>query len=76
MEIGSISAIKSLVSAGCGITFLYEAAVKRELESGTLRRIPLIDFDVYNNFTMVWRKGSMFDDRYFKIFVEFLLNNS
>ena len=76
IEIGSISAIKTLVSAGCGITFLYEAAVKRELESGVLRRISLMDFDVYNNFTMVWRKGSIFDNRYFQIFDEFLLKNS
>lgn len=71
VEIGSISAIKQLVSAGCGITFLYEAAVKRELESGILRQIPIADFEVYNNFTMVWRKGSIFYERYLKIFEEF-----
>lgn len=75
IEIGSISAIKHLVSSGCGITFLYEAAVKRELESGALRQIPLADFNVYNNFTMVWRKNSIFDGRYIKIFDDFLLND-
>jgi LysR family transcriptional regulator, transcriptional activator of the cysJI operon len=75
MEIGSISAIKLLVSAGCGITFLYEAAVRQELQNGTLREIPLADFDVYNNFSMVWRKGSIFDDRYIKVFDDFLLKN-
>lgn len=68
IEIGSISALKLLVSAGCGITFVYEAAVKQELESGVLRQISLTDFDIYSNFTMVWRKGSIFDDRYLKIF--------
>lgn len=73
MEVGSISAIKSLVAAGCGITFLYEAAARRELEDGTLRRIPLTDFQVYNNFTLVWRKNSIFDERYLKIFEEFLV---
>jgi LysR family transcriptional regulator, transcriptional activator of the cysJI operon len=73
MEIGSISAINSLVCAGCGITFLYEAAVKRELESGTLRQIPLTDFEVYNNFTMVWRKNSIFDARYLHIFDELFI---
>ena len=72
MEIGSISAIKSLVSAGCGITFLYEAAVKRELASGLLRHIPLVDLEIYNNFTMVWRKNSIFDDRYMGIFDDLL----
>ncbi len=68
MEIGSISAIKSLAAAGCGITFLYEAAVKSELECGSLRRIPLSDFEIYNDFTMVWRKGSIFNDRYLHLF--------
>jgi DNA-binding transcriptional LysR family regulator len=76
LEIGSINAIKTLVAAGCGLTFLYEAAVEQELENGTLRKIPLSDFDVYNNFTMVWRKHSIFDDRYLKIFDEFLLDNT
>ena len=75
IEIGSINAIKTLVAEGCGITFLYEAAVKQELESGILRQIPLKDFDVYNNFTMVWRKLSIFNDRYLKIFDEFLMDN-
>ncbi|MEA4932525.1 MAG: LysR family transcriptional regulator [Lawsonibacter sp.] len=74
MEIGSISAIKSLVSAGCGITFLYEAAVKPELESGALRRIPLTNFEIYNDFTMVWRKDSIFNDRYLRLFDGLLSN--
>jgi LysR family transcriptional regulator, transcriptional activator of the cysJI operon len=74
VEIGSIHAIKALVSAGCGITFLYEAAVKAELESGFLQRIPLADFEISHNFTFVWRKNSIFNDRYLKIFGA-LLNN-
>ena len=72
MEIGSISAIKSLVAADCGITFIYEAAVKQELKSCVLRKIPLTDLKIYNNFTMVWRKNSIFDNRYLKIFDELL----
>ena len=75
-EIGSISAIKSLAAAGCGVTFLYEAAVKRELETGVLRQVPLPDFDVYNNFTMVWRKGSIFNNRYLKLYDDFLSDKS
>lgn len=72
IEIGSISAIKSLVSSGCGITFLYEATVKREIESGKLIQIPLADFDIYHNFTLVWRKNSIFHERYLRIFDELL----
>ena len=72
MEIGSISAIKQLVAADCGITFLYESAVAQELAEGSLCLIPLQDFEVYNHFAMVWRKGSLFDDRYLAIFDELL----
>lgn len=69
-EIGSIAAIKALVAAGCGITFLYEASVKRELASGALRQVPLMDFAVYNHFTWVWRKNSLFGGRYAQIVKE------
>ena len=71
MEVGSISAIKSLVAADCGITFLYEAAVEKELENKSLQKIVLQDFDLYKNFTMVWRKNSVFRERYLEIFEEF-----
>ena len=53
IEVGSIRAIKSLVSANCGITFLYEAAAAQDLRDGTLRKIPLIDFERSNSFTIV-----------------------
>ena len=36
VEAGSIGLIKQLVEYGCGITFLYRMAVKRELEEGRL----------------------------------------
>lgn len=74
IEISSISAIKLMVAAGCGITFLYEAAVKKELEYGILRQIPLSDFDVHHNFNFVWRKNSIFVDRYQNIFDSLLIN--
>ena len=71
IEIGSIRAIKSLVAAGCGITFLYEAAVAEELAAGTLRVIELEDFSLSNHFTMVWRKNSMFHEQYLQMFDDF-----
>jgi len=67
-EIGSISAIKSLVCGCYGISFLYEAAVEQELKSGALRQIHLSDFEVYNSFAFVWRKNSIFGDRYLNMF--------
>lgn len=71
VEVGSIRAIKMLVNAGNGITFLYEAAAAQELQAGTLRKIPLSDFEMENDFTMVWRKNSMFKDQYLRLFNDF-----
>jgi DNA-binding transcriptional LysR family regulator len=67
VEIGGMNAIKSLVEYGCGITFLYEAAVKKELENGTLREIKLKDFQVFHDFAFIWNKGSVFSENYRKI---------
>lgn len=68
IEIGSIRAIKSLVAANCGITFLYEAAAAQELRDGTLCQIPLSDFERSNSFTMVWRKNSIFREQYLDLY--------
>lgn len=64
VEIGGLNAIKSLVEFGCGITFLYEAVVKKELEKGILREIKLEDFQVSHDFTFIWNKGSVFSENY------------
>jgi len=71
IEIGSIHAIKSLVAAGCGITFLYEAAVAPELAGGILKKIELSDLNIIHNFSVVWRKNSLYADEYRTIFTEF-----
>ena len=63
-EISSLHVIKSLTEAGCGITFLYEAAVWKELNKGTLVEVPLNDFQIYHDFNFVWRKGSIFSEKY------------
>ena len=62
MEVGSMQTITELTNAGCGITFLYEAAVRRELEEGSLRQIPLQDFPVTHEFAFIWRRGSIYAD--------------
>ena len=68
IEVGSIRAIKSLVSANCGITFLYEAAAAQELREVSLCKIPLLDFERSNSFTMVWRKNSIFRAQYLSLY--------
>lgn len=57
-EIGEISAIRELVESGCGITFLYEAAIRDELESGELVKIPLEDFELRHAFSMIWPRSA------------------
>ena len=71
MEVGSMQTIKELTTAGCGITFLYEAAVRRELEEGSLRQIPLQDFPVTHEFAFIWRRGSIYADWYRELFRRF-----
>ncbi|WP_333648477.1 LysR family transcriptional regulator [Lacrimispora sp.] len=68
VEIEGINAIKSLVEEGCGITFLYEAAVKKELEAGSLIEIKLEDFQVLHDFAFIWNRGSVFSENYREIY--------
>ena len=71
MEVGSLQTIKELTKAGCGITFLYETAVQDELKEGTLKRIPLKSFEISHEFNFIWRRGSIYADRYMEIFRRF-----
>lgn len=69
-EIGNMGTIKKLVALGCGITFLYERAVKEELRQGVLREIPIRDFGITHDFNFIWRKNSIFADEYLEVFYE------
>ena len=71
MEVGSMQTIKELTKAGCGITFLYEVAVRRELAEGVLKRIPLRDYHISHEFAFIWRRGSIYADRYRELFRRF-----
>lgn len=70
MEINSLEAIKALTAAGCGITFLYEAAARKELAEGSLRAVPLENFRYAHDFTFIWRKNSVFPEHYQTLFHE------
>ena len=62
VEVSDLFAIKELVKAGCGITFLYRRAAERELADGTLIQVPIQDFDVRHEFNFLWRKDSVFEE--------------
>lgn len=67
MEIGDIKAIKMLLKEGHGLTFIYETAVRRELERGELVKIPLEDLNIRHDFSMIWLKTSHFRSIYEKL---------
>lgn len=68
VEAGSIGLIKQLVEQGCGISFLYRTAVKKELAEGRLCEIQMEDLDIVHDFTFIWRENSIFAEDYLKIY--------
>lgn len=68
IEIGNMAAIKKMVSNGLGITFLFEAAAKSELEDESLSIINIPDFSEQREFNFVLLKDSFFRERYMKIY--------
>ena len=60
MEVNNLDALKRLTERGCGITFLFERAVKEELQRGTLRKIPIKDFSIAHDFIFLWGKDNTF----------------
>lgn len=68
IEISNMSTIKMMLTHGCGISFLYEAAVKKELETGVLVQLPAEGFPLFHDFTFIWRKNSIFAHVYQELF--------
>ena len=67
-EIASIGAIKELAAADLGITFLYKAAIKPEMAGGRLLPLKLSDFHVSHPISFIYRKGTIFEDDFKRIF--------
>lgn len=64
IEVNDIQTIKELIKRDAGIGFLYRAAVKTEIERGSLREIPLSDFQILHDMAFIWMKDSVFGDYY------------
>ena len=58
--ISDFATIKSLVTDGLGISFLYAPVVQRELEQGTLARFDLSDAPMQGAFYFVCLKNNLF----------------
>ncbi len=57
-EIGNMEAIKQLVKADLGITFLYRAAAKKELMQGEMRQLEITNLDARHELNFVFPKNS------------------
>ena len=68
LTVSSIHVIKHLLGNNCGISFLYETAVRKELEDGGLRKIEIPDFPLYHEFNYIWRRNSVFKEYYQSLF--------
>lgn len=64
IELASIPAIKACVAAGVGVSFIYRIAVEQELRAGTLRDVTPRDLAISHDFTLIWQRGSLYEDRY------------
>ena len=60
--IGNMNTIIDMVQNSSGITFLYETAVKEDLKSGAIRRIPLPGWDIRHEISIVWKKDHLFEE--------------
>ena len=63
-QISSFTAIKSLVAAGEGITFLYRPAAEKELREGTLVPLDIEGFPLRREFNFVMPEGIAPEERY------------
>ena len=64
MEIGNINAIVSLVEQQMGITFLYEAAVQKQLQDKTLIPIEINGFPLRHDFSFITLKYTQYLQEY------------
>ncbi|MCI8468258.1 MAG: LysR family transcriptional regulator [Eggerthellaceae bacterium] len=61
LTVESLDIIKVFVAQDLGISFLYEAAVQREVAEGSLREVPLAGPPVQHDISFVRLRGSAFE---------------
>lgn len=64
----SLDIIKIFVAGDLGISFVYEAAVERELQAGTLRIVPLPGEPIDHDISFVRLPHSIFEDELHALF--------
>lgn len=74
MEIGSISAIKSLVESNLGYTVISRETIKKELEIGTIKVVPIKDVRIVREFNFIYVPDQ--DERFIHEFMDFCMKHS
>lgn len=70
IEIGNLHAIKQMVKSCMGITFLYEAAVREELESGEFCVLARKELQIQREFRFICLEDSLYKEEYLRFFQE------
>jgi DNA-binding transcriptional LysR family regulator len=70
LEVGSLSAIKSLVESGFGLSVMSSRAVEKEISLGTLRSRPFSTGPLVREMCFVYKYGSA--DSFRKDFISFI----
>lgn len=68
LEVNSMPVICRLALEGCGIAFLYQVCVRRELAEGSLRLLTLPGLDTCHEFSFIWRKNSIYREEFEGLF--------
>lgn len=71
MELGSITAIKSLVEANLGYSVISKETVKKEVESGKIKIVSIKGLKIFREFNFVYLGDS--DEEFVKNFIGFCL---
>ena len=71
MEIGSISAIKSLVELNLGYTIISRETIKKELKIGTIKEVAIKGLSIYREFNFVY----LYEEDFIEEFMGFCFND-
>lgn len=71
MEIGDISAIKSLIELNLGYSIISRETIKKEILQGTIKEVPIRNVRIFREFNFVY----FHDEEFIDEFIKFCLDN-
>lgn len=71
MEIGDISAIKSLIELNLGYSIISRETIKKEILQGTIKEVPIRNVQIFREFNFVYFQ----DEEFIEEFIKFCLDN-